>query len=601
MDFLKEPNFASGADRLDNLRYIIFSLGNRTYEHFCEVGKIVDERLAKLGAKRIGIRGEGDDDKSMEEDYLEWKDGMFEALQKDQGYEEGGTGDVVDFEITTLEKGSQDMDKVFLGELSQRALTGSRGVFDAKNPYPAPLVSSKELFLAGDRNCVFAEFGIKDSGIRYQTGDHVGVWPMNPDAEVVRMLKVLGIQDRHDEIIDVVSLDPALAKVPFPTPTTIDAMFRHYLDINTTASRQACSALSRWAPEGSPSRARLEKWGSDKTTYHNEVADRCLKLSEVLMASNNEDYKADPFSDSFHPTTWKIPLDRIISLVPRLQPRYYSISSSPKLYPDSIHVTAVVLKYQPGESGNKAVAETGKYVYGTATNYLLNLKMVQHDEKKRLEAQGQTTHNDDKRDHGSPAYRLEGPRGKFKKDGQYCIPVHVRRSTFRLPTSPKIPIVMIGPGTGVAPFRGFVQERVALARKAKERDGPDALKDWGDIILFYGCRTPETDYLYEDEWQEYAKELDGKFKIFVAFSRVKGQPKIYVQQLIAKERELVKDAIVNKKGYAYICGDAKHMAKDVEELLKELLAEAKNGTKAKEGEAEYQMLKSRNRVSFVDS
>lgn len=599
INFLKEPNFASGADRLDNLHYVIFSLGNRTYEHFCAVGRQIDERLAALGAKRIGTRGEGDDDKSMEEDYLEWKDPMFEALQRDMNFEEGGTGDVSDFQITEMEKESQDMSKVFLGELSQRALTNSRGVFDAKNPYPAPLISAKELFLAGDRNCVFAEFGIKDSGIRYQTGDHVGVWPMNPDAEVERLLKVLGMQAKHDTVIDVTSLDPALAKVPFPTPTTIDAIFRHYLDINAVASRQACGALARWAPEGSPARAQLEKWGSDKQIYHAEVAERCLKLSEVLMAANGEDYKADPFTSQAQVKPWSIPLDRIISLVPRLQPRYYSISSSPKLYPDSIHVTAVVLKYQPGEDGNKHVAETAKYVYGTATNYLLNLKMVQFNEKARLEAQGQTTHNDDKRDHGAPGYRLEGPRGKFKKDAGYCIPVHVRRSTFRLPTSPKIPVVMIGPGTGVAPFRGFVQERVALARKAKEKDGPDALKDWGDIILFYGCRSPETDYLYEQEWQDYAKELDGKFKIFVAFSRVKGQPKVYVQQLISKERELVKDAIVGKKGYAYICGDAKHMAKDVEELLKELLAEAKGGTKKKEGEAEYSLLKSRNRVSVM--
>jgi len=61
----------------------------------------------------------------------------------------------------------------------------------------------------------------------------------------------------------------------------------------------------------------------------------------------------------------------------------------------------------------------------------------------------------------------------------------IRRSTFRLPTSPKIPVIMIGPGTGVAPFRGFVQERVAASQKAKEKNGADALKDWGKIRLFY--------------------------------------------------------------------------------------------------------------------
>ncbi|KAK9899292.1 P450 reductase [Cystobasidium minutum MCA 4210] len=579
MDFLKEPNFESGATSLDNLNYVVDSL------------------LSNMGAKRVGERGEGDDDKSMEEDYLGWKDGMLAALQEELKLEEGAGGDVSDFKVTELGPADEKDNKVYLGELSQRALTGSRGIFDAKNPYPAPLLSSRELFLAGDRNCVFAEFGIKDTGVRYQTGDHVGVWPMNPETEVERILRVLGLQDKRNTVIEVTSLDPALAKVPFPTPTTIEAVLRHYLDINAVANRQACGALARWAPEGSAAREKLERWGSDKEAYHNEVAEPCLKLSEVLLAANGEEPRADPMDPASKITAWNIPFDRIISLVPRLQPRYYSISSSPKLYPDSIHVTAVVLKYRPGEDGNKQVAQDAKYVFGTATNYLLNVKMHQHNEKARIEQQGQTTHHEDTRDHGSPQYKLDGPRNKFKSaDGGYCVPIHVRRSNFRLPTSPKIPVVMIGPGTGVAPFRGFIQERVALARKAIAKDGLDALKDWGDITLFYGCRHPEVDYLYQEEFAEYEKELGGKFKLFVAFSRVPGQKKTYVQHMISEQRELIKQTLVEKKGYAYICGDAKNMARDVEELLKEILAEAKGGTKQKEGEAEYKMLKERNRL-----
>ena len=166
----------------------------------------------------------------------------------------------------------------------------------------------------------------------------------------------------------------------------------------------------------------------------------------------------------------------------------------------------------------------------------------------------------------------------------------------------------------MAPFRGFVQERVALARKAKETDGPDALKDWGTISLFYGCRRPDWDYLYSEEWESHKKELDGKFEIYTAFSRVAGQPKVYVQQLLGKERELIKDSLVDKKGYAYICGDAKNMAKDVEDVLKEILGEAKGGSKEKEGvsglfstrrrhnaqsdlqEQEFKTMKDRNRL-----
>lgn len=178
-------------------------------------------------------------------------------------------------------------------------------------------------------------------------------------------------------------------------------------------------------------------------------------------------------------------------------------------------------------------------------------------------------HEDDLdiRSTGSPVYKLEGPRSAFKKGERLCAPLHVRRSNFRLPTSPKVPILMIGPGTvrlsilpfslrvsrpthsqGVAPFRGFVQERVALARKAFEKAGPDALSEWGTISLFYGCRRSSWDFLYRNEWEEYQKELGDCFKMFTAFSREPEQPKAYVQQLLAQQEDLVKE-IIDKKGY----------------------------------------------------
>lgn len=461
----------------------------------------------------------------MEEDYLAWKDPMWECVQKQLGWEEGAGGDVDDFEVT--EVGSDiDPSKVFLGELSQRALTGTRGVYDAKNPYPAPLLSSRELFQDGDRNCIFAEFNIADSGIRYQTGDHVGIWPLNPDAEVARFLRILGLSEKADQAIDVKSLDPALAKVPFPVPTTYDTVFRHYLDICSTASRQTVGSLAKFAPT-EQARATLERLGSDKELYHSEVAEKCLKLSEVLILAAGDSLHSDPATTNY--TQWSIPFDRIISGVSRLQPRYYSISSSPKLHPTAIHVTAVVLKYKPHEA-------SANHVFGVGTNYLLNLKTAASDGMKGV------------REEDAPVYKLDGPRGKYMKDSIYSAPIHVRRSNFRLPTSPKVPVIMIGPGTGVAPFRAFVQERVALARKAKDKDGEDALKDWGTIDLFYGCRRSDWDYLYRDEWQMYAAELSGKFRIHTALSREPGQPKVYVQQLIAEQSAHIAEALIDKKG-----------------------------------------------------
>lgn len=182
------------------------------------------------------------------------------------------------------------------------------------------------------------EFGIADTGIRYQTGDHLGVWPLNPDSEVARLLKVLGLEEKKDTVIEVTSLDPALAKVPFPTPATYDAIFRHYLDISMVCSRQLLAGLAKFAPS-EKAKAALEKLGNDKAFYAAQVADKCLKLGECLMVAAGDDIRQDPLSPEFRPTRWEVPFDRIISSVPRLQPRFYSISSSPKLHPNHVHVT----------------------------------------------------------------------------------------------------------------------------------------------------------------------------------------------------------------------------------------------------------------------
>jgi NADPH-ferrihemoprotein reductase len=181
----------------------------------------------------------------------------------------------------------------------------------------------------------------------------------------------------------------------------------------------------------------------------------------------------------------------------------------------------------------------------------------------------------------------------------YKVPIHVRRSTFRLPTNPRTPVIMIGPGTGVAPFRGFVQERVAMARRAIEKNGPDALADWGRMSLFYGCRRSDEDFLYADEWPKYGEELKDKFVMHNAFSRENFRPdgsKIYVQDLIWDDREAIADAILKQKGYIYICGDAKAMSKAVEDVLARILGEAKEGTKEVEGVQEMKMLKERSRL-----
>ncbi|KAF8558373.1 hypothetical protein OG21DRAFT_1405560 [Imleria badia] len=568
--------FTNGEHKLEGLKYVVFALGNKTYEHYNAIGRNVDTELTKMGAVRIGERGEGDDDKSMEEDYLAWKDGMWEAFAEAMGVEEGQGGDSPDFTVTELD--SHPSEKVYLGEYSVRALTKTKGIHDAKNPYASPVSVSRELFkVSANRNCVHMEFNIEGSGITYQHGDHVGVWPSNPDVEVERLLCVLGLGDKKDTVINIDSLDPALAKVPFPVPTTYSAVLRHYIDISAVAGRQVLGVFSKFAPSPE-AEAFLKKLSSDKEEYAAVVTNGCFKLGEVLQLAAGNDISVFPTTDNT--TVWSIPFDIIVSSIPRLQPRYYSISSSPKLHSTTIHVTAVVLKYDSVPNS----LSPARSVYGVGTNFLLNVKHAVNGEPVT----------------SLPSYAIEGPRGAHKDETLYKVPIHVRRSTFRLPTNPKSPVIMIGPGTGVAPFRGFVQERVALARRTIEKNGPDALNDWGTVSLFYGCRKSTEDFLYSEEWPQYIEDLKGKFKLQCAFSREPPYKpdgsKIYVQDLIWDDRKNIADAILVGKGYIYICGDAKSMSKAVEEVLMRILGEAKGGSAEVEGAAEIKLLKERSRM-----
>ena len=128
------------------------------------------------------------------------------------------------------------------------------------------------------------------------------------------------------------------------------------------------------------------------------------------------------------------------------------------------------------------------------------------------------------------------------------------KAGFRLPDDASVPIIMIGPGTGLAPFRGFLQERAA--RKAKGAT-------LGPAMLFFGCRHPEQDYLYADELKAFA--ADGITELHTAFSRADG-PKTYVQHLVAAQKDRVW-SLIEQGAIVYVCGDGGKMEPDVKAAL----------------------------------
>ncbi|KAK0629716.1 hypothetical protein B0T17DRAFT_195292 [Bombardia bombarda] len=530
----EEVSFSGDNDPpLDNLNYVAFGLGNNTYEHYNVIVKRIDAALQKAGAHRIGEAGEGDDGAgTMEEDFLAWKDPMWTALQQKMGLEEREAVYEPVFGIVQREGLTKDDPEVYLGEPNKMHLDGTpKGPFNAHNPYIAPISKSYELFSVKDRNCLHLEVDISGSNLTYQTGDHIAVWPTNPGEEVNRFLNVLDLADKRDDVISVKALEPT-AKVPFPTPTTYDAIVRYHMEICAPVSRQFIATLSAFAPDEEV-RAEMTKLGGDKDYFHKKINLNHLNIGRVLEIFG----KGQKWSN--------IPFSAMIEGLNKLQPRYYSISSSSLEQPKSISITAVVESQMlPGREDP---------FQGVATNYLLALKQKQNGDPNPTPF--------------GLSYDIMGPRNKF--DGIH-LPVHVRHSNFKLPSDPSKPVIMIGPGTGVAPFRGFVRER----KKQAENGVPV-----GKTILFFGCRRSTEDFMYKEEWEEAKAALGDKFEMVLAFSR-EGSKKVYVQHRL-KERAVEINELLEKKAYFYVCGDAANMAREVNTVLGQILSEQRGITEAK--------------------
>ena len=204
------------------------------------------------------------------------------------------------------------------------------------------------------------------------------------------------------------------------------------------------------------------------------------------------------------------PFEVFLDMMPPLRPRYYSISSSPLIDASACSITVGVLE-SPALSGR------GRF-RGVCSNYLV----------------------------AQPA--------------DATVYAFVRKPTipFHPPANPHLPMIMIGPGTGVAPFRGFLLERAAL----KKQGAPI-----GESLLFFGCRDPMQDFLYEDEMRAF--EAGGVTKLVCAFSREPGKPKAHVQQAIAANGDAVWD-LLQKEAPVFVCGEASRMAPDVRQAFVDL-------------------------------
>ena len=335
-------------------------------------------------------------------------------------------------------------------------------------------------------------------GVAYNAGDHLGIVPRNGLDQVRRVL--LRFKLDAGLYLTITPRTHASTYLPVNEPVPLLGVLANRVELQDVATRAQLAALAEHTQDHGARESLLALAADD------EASQACYREQVFAPRKSVLDLLDEVPSCA-------LPFEVFLDLLPPLRPRYYSISSSPLVSAETCSITVGVVE-GPARGGHEVFK-------GICSNYLA----VQ-----------------------PPDATVYG---------------FIRKPTipFRPPDNPHLPMIMVGPGTGVAPFRGFLQERAAL----KQRGIPV-----GESMLFFGCRDPLQDFLYEEELRAF--EAAGITRLFPAFSREPGKPKSYVQQAIKNHSEdvwrlLQQDAVV------FVCGEASRMAPDVRQAFASMFQE----------------------------
>ncbi|MCM3267831.1 assimilatory sulfite reductase (NADPH) flavoprotein subunit [Paenibacillus elgii] len=450
------------APQLEGLRFSVLALGDTSYEFFCQTGKDFDKRLEELGGKRLTARVDCDVD--FEDSAAEWMERVLASLNEAQSAPSLAIG----------------------GGAAVRSETQPTE-YSRSNPFQAAVLENLNLNGRGsDRETRHLEISLEGSNLQYEPGDSLGVYPKNHPRLVDELTQAMSWNREELVPVDKNGIERPL----------LEALTSYYeITVLTKPLLEQAAALF-------PDSGLQELLAAG----HEQELRAYIKNRDLLDLV--QDYQLKGVSGK-----------EFVSILRKLPPRLYSISSSPKAYPDEVHLTVRKVQYEAH----------GRERYGVCSAYIAD----------HLELGD-------------------------------SLPVFIQHNpNFKLPQNPDTPIIMIGPGTGAAPFRAFLGER--------EESGAQG-KTW----LFFGDRHFSTDFLYQVEWQRWLK--DGVLtRMDVAFSRDTDE-KVYVQhRLLEHGKELYQ--WLEDGASIYVCGDEKHMAHDVHAALLTIIE--REGGLSSEAAAEY--------------
>jgi len=359
-------------------------------------------------------------------------------------------------------------------------------------------LQSKQGANASDRSTRHIEVQLP-SGISYRVGDHLSVVPRNDPALVDSVARRFGFLPADQIRLQVA--EGRRAQLPVGDTVSVGRLLSEFVELQQVATRKQIQIMSEHTRCPVTKPKLLAYVGDDAAASEHYRADILGKRKSVFDLLEE------------HPAC-ELPFHAYLEMLSLLAPRYYSISSSPSGDPQRCSVTVGVVE---------GPASSGRGIYkGICSNYLAG---------RRAGETIQAT-------------------------------VRETKAGFRLPDDAAVPIIMVGPGTGLAPFRGFLQERAALKAKGASL---------GPAMLFFGCRHPDQDYLYAGELKAFA--ADGITELHTAFSRAEG-PKTYVQNLVAAQKDRVW-SLIESGAIVYVCGDGGKMEPDVKAALVAIYRERK--------------------------